>query len=109
MALKISVILSLVISITLTTHAQECHVPGSVNGIYHYSRNSTSYNNCLDLCKTDNDCQCFTYFGTNDDCVEFSDCISINPAACTNCYSGFSDCPTYLECDIQGLCQGSNQ
>ena len=90
-----------------TIRAQECYVPGELNGIYHYSQNATSYNACLDLCKADTECKYFTFNGGTNVCIEYILYTSIDSATCSICFSGERNCSAIQECNIQGLCQGT--
>ena len=44
------------------TQCQQCNVQGEFEGIFTTSADAGSYNECLDICKDDLDCECFTYY-----------------------------------------------
>jgi hypothetical protein len=92
------------------TEGQElqCHVPGDCTGMMLFISQEDSYNDCLDLCKSNVEtCTWITHNSTNMDCIQFLDCPSIDPT-CTTCYSGEVGCRQEgVICDEAGFCQGN--
>ena len=89
-----------------TAYCQKCHVQGEAEGLLYIGHIAPSYNDCLNLCKDDSFfCSCFTYYEELANCIEFSECFSLD-STCTTCLSGEQDCTEYYQCDIDGLCSG---
>ena len=87
-------------------NGQQCHIQGEVNGVLDFAHVVTSYNECLDYCKVDPACSCFTHYEDIGECVGFSEYLSLDNT-CTTCLSGERDCAEYQDCDIDGFCRGT--
>ena len=103
MDLKVAIF---VICCLASANSQQCHVQGEVNGIVKVAQDVTSYNECLNYCKADPDCTCFTYYKDTQECREFSEYTSLD-ISCTTCISGEPACPEYYNCNIDGFCRGT--
>ena len=86
--------------------SQQCHVQGKVNGVIKLAHVVTSYNECLNYCKADTACTCFTYYEDLGECVEFSEFNSLD-TSCMTCISGETACPEFNNCNIDGFCGGT--
>ncbi len=47
---------------------------------------------CLELCRENTDCEYFTYYGDESQCVNFGNCVVFSDDTCSNCVSGASTC-----------------
>ena len=99
------VLLSILTFNSLQTLAQNCSIPGEVDGIVIEVTTVNDYNQCLNTCQLNTRCECFTYYGSNKNCLEYSDCESLN-LTCTSCLSGVPGCDALLSCNQQGFCNG---
>ncbi len=64
---------------------------------------ATSIEECRNLCQAQTDCEYFTWFENDNDCLLFSDC-DFNATMCDNCYTGSVNCSVYT-CFEAGTCQ----
>ena len=102
--MKAVIVLLLLCHLSLVK-SQQCYVRGEIQGVFIDGHVADSYNECLSNCNNDAACLYFTYNAMRRECIEFSIYQSLD-TGCTNCYSGERDCPTILECNIDGLCSG---
>ena len=86
-------------------NCQQCYVQGVIGGVILDSHTTSSYNECLEICKADTECSCFTYYQSVGDCIEYSLFSSLDNS-CATCLSGEPVCDEENLCEIDGLCNG---
>ena len=87
--------------------AQTCHIPGEcVAGFFLGAEVKASYSECLDACKSYENCQWISYYESTQECVYYVDCQSISNDGCFDCTTGEATCPSIL-CGQPGICQGN--
>ena len=64
-----------------------------------------TYNDCLDACKTNPNCNFFTYNTYDLFCNEFYNCLNIT-TSCQTCYLSEKNCPPISVCNLEGECIG---
>ena len=86
---------------------QTCHIPGEcVAGFFLGGEVKASYSECLDACKSYENCQWISYYEIPQDCVYYVDCQSISSDGCIDCFTGEATCPSVV-CGQPGICQGN--
>ena len=85
--------------------SQQCYVNGEVFGTFNNVHSSSSYNECLNYCQKESSCTCFTYYEDTKECVEFSNCFSLDET-CSTCLSGEKECTQVSLCNVNGKCIG---
>jgi hypothetical protein len=62
---------------------------------------------CLQFCKSEADCNWFTFFPSTSYCELLKTCTTLDPEICTDCLTGQPDCvPDDPTCWVEGECEG---
>ena len=81
----------------------QCSVVGECHGTYNFAYgNINSEANCLEICKSENTCQWYTYFTEFQYCLTFDDC-SLDESE-PNAISGQKNCPGKIFTSQINLC-----
>ena len=69
-----------------------CYLPGECEGVItDYVVGITSPDDCLNLCKTSDECQWWNFNGGSSACILSSSCLLVDNA-CTDCVYGQKPC-----------------
>jgi hypothetical protein len=62
---------------------------------------------CLQFCKSEADCNWFTFFPSTSYCELLKTCTTLDPEICTDCLTGQPECvPDDPTCWVEGECEG---
>ena len=102
------ILTALAFGLAVTAKEPQCYVEGECLDSQLVNLTlQDNYNDCLNDCKDNMDCQWFTFEGSGNSCLLFSDCKTLSNVKCQNCYSGQRTCQPQLECDLNGICEVS--
>jgi len=80
-----------VFQVGCTVDEPVCFVPGECQGSVDHLEETTSQETCLQLCKSRDSCNWFTYHTPTSACILYHTCDSIS-SECSECVSGESRC-----------------
>ena len=88
--------------------AKDCRIPGECEtGFFLGSEVQETYRDCLNDCKTTENCNWFTHFASAKQCKYYRDCPTLDTTECSDCYTGEATCPDAM-CSLPGFCQGAS-
>lgn len=116
MSIRTLVTIAIAVCLLAKDHCQaaslQCHVPGEcVDADFVDVVAAETYNECLEACKQNDECQWLTFFGLTKACARQRDCPHIE-LLCQDCYSAESECgskrsldyPSGLSSGVTGTC-----
>ena len=100
------ILTALAFGLAVTAKEPQCYFKGEcLNSQLVNLTKQDSYNKCLKDCQHNMECQWFTFEGSQNSCLLFSDCNTISDSTCQHCYSGQKTCQPKLDCNLNGICQ----
>ena len=87
----------------------ECKQQGQcINSYYLDTKRTSNQIDCSELCKSNEDCNWFTYVSSNQHCFLYANCYQVSKSACPDdCLTSQRNCQVETLCPVQGKCIGN--
>ena len=103
------ILTALAFGLAVTAKEPQCYVEGECLDSQLVNLTlQDNYNQCLKDCQHNTECQWFTFEGSQNSCLLFSNCNTLSDSTCQYCYSGEKTCQPKLDCNLNGICQVNN-